>query len=193
MYCLNNPVNYFDPTGEIAITTVILIASIVAGVVAAGYTAYVEYEAGCDTVQIIGDSLCTGLAVFSIAYTAGMSLYQVYQNFCYLNGLTPVANIGNSTVSSPSIPNQLSTQTNPLQTITYTDKVKAQMQQGDYHAFPSIVDNYGSHGVQTTFQGGDGNMYNKLSISGSYDGKDGFFVYIWDEMGQCNHRLFEVS
>ena len=100
-YCFNNPVNYFDPTGEIAVTTVILIASIVVGVAVAGYTAYVEYEAGCDTVQIIGDSICNGLAAFNIVYTAGMSLYQLYQNFCYLHGLTPVTEIGaQSNVSS---------------------------------------------------------------------------------------------
>ena len=95
-YCNNNPVNSFDPTGEIAITTIILIAAIVAGVGFAGYTAYKEAEAGYDTAQIIGDSICNGVAAFSVVYTCGMSAYQCYQNYCYLNAITPVTDIGSS-------------------------------------------------------------------------------------------------
>ncbi len=93
-YCLNNPVNCQDPAGEIAITTLILIGSAVLGALAAGYTAYAEYKAGFDTVHIIGDSICAGIGVFLTVYTAGMSLYQTYQTYCYLNAKTPVTNIG---------------------------------------------------------------------------------------------------
>ena len=94
-YCLNNPVMASDPTGEIAITTLILIGSAAFGAVCAGYTAYKEYQAGFSTARIIGDSIVAGICGFNVAYTCGMSAYQCYQNFCYLNGLTPITNIGN--------------------------------------------------------------------------------------------------
>ena len=103
-YCNNNPVSNSDPTGDILISTLILIGSAIVGVACAGYTAYREAEAGIDTVQIIGDSLCAGFSAFSFVYTCGMSGYQCYQNYCYLNGLTPVTEIGSST---PNVEAQL--------------------------------------------------------------------------------------
>ena len=104
-YSLNNPVVLQDPTGELAITisTLILIGSAIAGAVATAYTAYIEYQAGFDTAQIIGDSICAGFSTFSIVYTGGMSLYQCYQNYCYLNGLTPVTAIGVQTNSCTAL------------------------------------------------------------------------------------------
>ena len=93
-YCNNNPVNLYDPNGELAITTLILIGSAIFGIAVGGYTAYVEYNAGFSWDKIIYDSICVGLTAFSVAYTGGMSLYQCYQNFCYLNGLTPITDIG---------------------------------------------------------------------------------------------------
>ena len=100
-YCLNNPVMGADPTGKITIATLILIGSAIVGAACSGYTAYKEYQAGLDTVQIIGDSICAGFAGFSIVYSGGMSLYQCYQNYCYLHGLTPVTEISfsNNTVA----------------------------------------------------------------------------------------------
>ena len=95
-YCLNNPVIASDPTGKIAISTLILIGSAIFGAACAGYTAYKEYQAGFSTGRIICDSFVAGLSGFSVAYTCGMSAYQCYQNFCYLNGLTPITNIGNT-------------------------------------------------------------------------------------------------
>ncbi len=106
-YCGNSPVNYYDPTGDlfISISTIILIGSIVAGIAAAAVTAYVESEAGIDTVQVIGDSVCAGLATFSVVYSGGMTLYQCYQNYCYLNALTPATGIGS--VNSATIGQKL--------------------------------------------------------------------------------------
>ena len=96
-YCNNNPVMFSDPAGEsITIATLILIGSIVAAVGAAGYTAYVEYSAGIETGQIITDSLLVGMSTFMTVYTFGMSAYQCYLHFCYLQGLTPVTQIGGS-------------------------------------------------------------------------------------------------
>ena len=95
-YCNNNPVPNSDPTGDILISTLILIGSAIVGAACAGYTAYKEAEAGIDTVQIVGDSLCAGFSAFFFVYSCGMSGYQCYQNYCYLNGLTPVTEIGSS-------------------------------------------------------------------------------------------------
>ena len=69
---------------------------------------------------------------------------------------------------------------NPLNSLTYTNKVSAQMQQGDDHGFPPIVDNYGSYGIQSSEVGRDGQTYSHLRIYGSYKGAEGYFHYIWD-------------
>lgn len=80
---------------------------------------------------------------------------------------------------------------NPLENIKYTDKVKAQMQQGDYHSFPDSVDGMGGDGVITSITGGDDIVRTKIEISGSYMGKNGVFQYIVEPDGiTCNHRLF---
>ena len=100
-YCLNNPVNLSDHSGEsVTIATLILIGSAIIGALATGYTAYVEYQAGFDTIQIIGDSICAGISAFCLVYSAGMTAYQCYQNFCYLRGLTPITEIGFSSQST---------------------------------------------------------------------------------------------
>ena len=80
---------------------------------------------------------------------------------------------------------------NPLSDIKYTSKVKMQMELGDNHSFPKIVDNYGSIGFKEKIVGGDGNLRTKISIPGSYNGKIGLFEYIIESDGTCNHRLFK--
>ena len=184
-YCLNNPVMSLDPTGKIAISTLILIGSAVVGAACGGYTAYTTYQAGWDTADILWYTFGATLGGFLTAYSLGTSLYQVYLQYCMLNGMTPITNIG------PSTSTQI--QDNPLDDIAYTEKVQQQMQQDDYHGFPNIVDNYGGYGYQQSFTGGDGNIYTKLIIPGTYRGHEGAFVYIWNENGMCNHRMFEVS
>ena len=81
-------------------------------------------------------------------------------------------------------------QNNPLENILYTDKVLNDMQKGDFHGFPVIVDNYGAYGNTFQIKGGDGQMYTKLQIPGSYLGYDGYFEYMWARDGSCNHRFF---
>ena len=102
-YCNNNPISNADHAGDILISTLILIGSAIVGLGCAGYTAYKEAEAGVDTVQIIGDSVCAGLCGFSVVYSLGTSAFQCYQNYCYLNALTPVTEVGVSTSCSSSI------------------------------------------------------------------------------------------
>ncbi len=104
-YCGNNPITYSDPTGEfgIAISAVIFAASVVVGVACAGYTAYKEIEAGLEPGQIVGDTIFAGLSGFTITYSFGTMAFQCYQNFCYLNSLTPVTEFGTTSTSTVNL------------------------------------------------------------------------------------------
>ena len=85
-------------------------------------------------------------------------------------------------------------ETNPLENIKYTDKVKAQMKQGDYHSFPESVDAFGADGRVAQITGGDNVVRTKVEIPGSYQGKEGIFEYIIEPDGvTCNHRLFRPN
>ena len=80
---------------------------------------------------------------------------------------------------------------NPLEHIEYTEKVKAQMEQGDYHSFPREVESFGDLGKTKTITGGDGINRTLVEIEGSYNGVDGVFQFIIEPDGiTCNHRLF---
>ena len=56
----------------------------------------------------------------------GIEGYYVYRGYS-----SYISSINNSIVEGTS-------KTNPLENIKYTDKVKAQMKQGDYHSFPKV-------------------------------------------------------
>ncbi len=79
---------------------------------------------------------------------------------------------------------------NPLDNVTYTDKVLEQATLDDFHGFPESVDGFGGYGRQFQEIGGDGSIYTHLEIPGSYKGYDGVFEYIWDADNICNHRKF---
>jgi len=84
--------------------------------------------------------------------------------------------------------------TNPLENIKFTDKVKAQMKQGDYHSFPESVEGFGANGKVAQITGGDKIVRTKVEISGSYKGKEGIFEYIIEPDGViCNNRLFKPN
>ena len=80
---------------------------------------------------------------------------------------------------------------NPLNDINYTEKVKIQMEQGDFHSFPKSADAFGSDAIKSEILGGDGLKRTKFEIPGEYMGKKGVFEYIIEPDGvTCNHRLF---
>ena len=80
---------------------------------------------------------------------------------------------------------------NPLENIKYTDKVKIQMEQGDYHAFPESVDAFGKDGKISTIKGNDGVIRTKVEIEGGYKKEEGVFEYIIEPDGvTVNHRMF---
>ncbi len=58
---------------------------------------------------------------------------------------------------------------NLLANIEYTDKVKMQIANGDYHGFPESVDAFGGSGKVTNIIGGDGIIRTKIEIFGTYN------------------------
>ena len=68
------------------------------------------------------------------------------------------------------------------------------MNQGDFHSFPKIVDNYGGLGKIETITGGDKIVRTKVSIDGGYKGREGVFEYIIEPDGiTVNHRFFRAK
>ena len=179
-YCNNSPILHSDPSGEILVTTVILIVSAAVGVTVAAITAYESRKAGYDWADTAFYSIGNGLCAFAAIYSLGMTAYGVYLNYCSLKTLTPITEIGKPKQSS-----------NPLDGITYTSKVLKQATKDDFHGFPESVDGFGQYGRQFQQIGNDGRVYTHLEIEGSYKGYDGIFEYIWDADFVCNHRLFK--
>ena len=60
----------------------------------------------------------------------------------------------------------------------------------DLHGVPRIVDNYADLGQQELLRGGDGVLRRRLSLRGSYQGKDGSFEWIIESDNSINHRIF---
>ena len=103
VYALSNPLAFTDQTGEIAITTLILIGSAVIALIAAGTTAYNSYHY---TGQIDwANTITTGLSWFMMAYTLGMSAYGIYLSYCDYKGLAPVAEVNFNPDASVEMPN----------------------------------------------------------------------------------------
>lgn len=71
----------------------------------------------------------------------------------------------------------------------YTDKVLIQMKQNDYHSFPESVRAFKSVGTVSWIKGGDGIIRTKLSIPGSYNGREGFFEFIKEPNGNINQTI----
>jgi RHS repeat-associated protein len=84
-----------------------------------------------------------------------------------------------------------------FQGASYTPKVMQQMSQGpgEFHSFSESVTAFESSGTVSTISGGDGALYQKLEIPGSYTSSSGTtsngnFQFIKDGDGNINHRLF---
>ncbi len=67
------------------------------------------------------------------------------------------------------------------------------MKNGDFHSFPESVEAFEKDGIITKIQGNDGIIRDKLSIPGTYKGKDGFFEFIKEPNGDINHRFFKIE
>ena len=83
---------------------------------------------------------------------------------------------------------------NPLENIVYHDKVKRQMKEGDFHAFPEEVLAFGKYGKVTKFKGNDGIERTGVYIKGSYRGRDGVFeIFIENDGKTVKHRFFRPN
>ena len=80
-------------------------------------------------------------------------------------------------------------------TIKYTDKVVKQMSDPTdlHHAFPYVVDSMVDLNKATPITGGDKITRKLIQIPGSINGNDGFFEYIIEADGSCNHRFFRAT
>ena len=137
--------------------------------------------------------LATGLGVATNCLTCGETHEQALKSAA-INGPIEGLTVGGckwlgNAVKSNAITNRVESN-NPLNSIKYTDKVKSQMELGDYHSFPGSVDGFGSMGKVSRKVGGDGVTRIWVEIDGGYFGKDGIFQYIIEPDGTCNHRLF---
>ena len=77
--------------------------------------------------------------------------------------------------------------------IRYTDKVIKQMDNASdlNHAFPAIIDTFFNKGSSQLIKGGDGVTRKIIRIHGSINNTEGFFEYIIEPNGLCNHRFFK--
>ena len=93
-YCLNNPVGNLDVDGGFAITTLILIISVVIGAGAAVQHGYNMRQEGASWGDTILESAGVGLGWFATVYTLGMSVYPVYCDYSISQGRVPMTEIG---------------------------------------------------------------------------------------------------
>jgi len=72
----------------------------------------------------------------------------------------------------------------------YSDSVIMKMSRDKMHNFPHEVEAFESMGTKTLTKGGDGRMYERLEIRGSYQGRDGVFEFIKNNDNIITHRFF---
>ena len=76
--------------------------------------------------------------------------------------------------------------------VKYTDKVIKQMNDVSdiHHSFPSFVDSVIDMGSVWLKKGGDEKFRIEVKIPGAINGVEGFFEYLFELNGDCNHRFF---
>ena len=85
---------------------------------------------------------------------------------------------------------------NPLMGTSYTPKVIKDMSLNaktalpEFHGFPKIVDNFAGLGRTDLIIGRDGITRTKVSLSGGYQGREGYFEWIIEPDKTINHTLF---
>lgn len=177
-YCRNNPVCRKDASGTDDVTVYMDDGS--------DGTAYNE--------PIDEDDVCTG-GTGSLYGADTVSTGQTTYSFG-LNG----SNSSTCTTSSSSYGQSAyydsvtySTTTSTSNSIQYTPKATAQMTNASdlYHSFPSIIDNYARCQSAQVLYGGDGYARSYIRLFGAINGVNGYYEYIFEADGSCNHRLFQ--
>ena len=80
---------------------------------------------------------------------------------------------------------------NPLEGTRYTDKVKAQIENGDNHGFPAVIDTLPTMEDTSIVPGGDGIPRMHVTLPGEVNGSPGTFHWIIEQDGSVNHRFFD--
>jgi hypothetical protein len=177
-YANNNPYLFSDPDGNLPLLIPIIWA------VGAAWTAYDTYTTyQNEGAMAAGGTLVFDAAVTAVAGAAGKGL---------LKG-AKLAKEGLGSLGKKLSSKNSDNATDFFEGTKYTDKVKAQMQQGDFHSFPESVEGFQDAGKVSDLIGGDGVVRQKLEIPGGYKGREGSFEFIKEPNGDINHRLFKAN
>jgi RHS repeat-associated protein len=79
---------------------------------------------------------------------------------------------------------------NPLEGVTYSDRVLIQMGKGDYHSFPKDIDSLAVDGKITKGFDRMGRLDTQIKLEGIYDGKKGTFEWAINYKNELYHRFF---
>ena len=163
-YGNNNPYRFYDPDGKLP---VLMIPALVTGV------GYFLTPSIANTPTTEGDHQNNSILDIIPAHLGG--------------GLTHAAAKG---VAKRAVTKGGGKADDFFEGTKYTNKVKGQMKQGDFHSFPESVKGFQDAGKVSKLKGGDGVVREKLELPGSYRGRDGQFEFIKEPNKTINHRLF---
>ena len=209
-YCLNNPVNRVDPTGEAwwhwALGAAVVAACAIATVVTCG-----GFAAAATAVGLVSNGIAASSAAATIAAGAFIGSSVVYgtsavtalassnslDEFCSQGNWGTVAvtaggavaggagaylgTKGSNTTTSTTKPKVTSTIKNDVIDLPRTGSA---LKTDLYHAFPNIVDNYAGYATKSPIS--NGTLY---QLQGSLNGTVGRFEWIIQNQ-QVTHRMF---
>ena len=176
-YCGNNPVLRIDISGDFW-DTIFDVVSLVLSVV--------------DVVKDPTDETAwlglVGDAVDLIPFVSGVG--ETARAVKTINKISDAADTTHDIVKAvDNVDDAIDTSVN---CIRYTDKVLGQMDNAEdlYHAFPSVIDTFVDINSGYPLKGGDGITRTMIKIPGQVNKDAGFFEYLIEPDGTCNHRYF---
>ena len=205
-YCINNPVNMADTTGNLPFLVVTAVVGAVAGAVVGGVIAAKNGKnvwAGIGIGAVAGGLIGAGVGALAGVIFAGSATASTASVIAGAkvaistaataissaataakNKLTQIVNKGsrggNRVFTKPAAP--------PSRPITNDvinlPRVGSALKTDAYHSFPNIVDNYAGYATKSPIR--NGTLY---QLQGSLNGVSGRFEWIIQD-NQVTHRLF---
>ncbi len=195
-YCLNNPNTRSDPSGKLAITTLILIGSAVFGLGTALYSGYKMREAGESWEDTILYAGADGLLAFGTVYTLGTSAYYLYCDLSLYYGYTPVTEIGSTnganalTDSSLQTSQHLSGTGSPENNGTPNGSYTKYDNQGNLYSYTEF-DSQSRQSMRIDFQGKSHagvlphiHVYSYYDFNGKTYRKENTYDLDWNKIGR---------